>query len=258
MGPGHHRSIGSEAEGPIQRLAPDLKVIALLGFVLAVVATPTRAVWAFGVDAVLVLGVVAIAGLPPRPLARRLTIELPFVAFALLLPFAGRGDQVTVAGLSLSVAGLWAMWGILAKATLATAASVVLAATTPVADLLDGLDRLRLPRVLTAIAGFMVRYLDVTTDQVRRMSIARVSRGDDPRWIWQARATAASAGTLFVRSLERGERVHLAMVARGYDGHLPRVDPPAPHRRSDAARALAVPAAAWGICLAAWWWLGAA
>jgi cobalt/nickel transport system permease protein len=26
------------------------------------------------------------------------------------------------------------------------------------------------------------------------------------------------AGALFIRSFERGERVHLAMVSRGYDG----------------------------------------
>ena len=98
------------------------------------------------------------------------------------------------------------------------AASIVLAATTPVAELLRGLERLRVPRVLVAIAGFMVRYLDVIAGEVRRMRVARLSRGHDPRWIWQARAVAASAGTLFIRSYERGERVHLAMLSRGYAG----------------------------------------
>ena len=53
------------------------------------------------------------------------------------------------------------------------------------------------------------------------MGVARQSRGYDPRWLWQARAVASSAGTLFVRSFERGERVHLAMVSRGYAGAMP-------------------------------------
>ena len=98
---------------------------------------------------------------------------------------------------------------------------LVLAATTPVTELLTGLERLQVPRVLVAIAGFMVRYLDVIAGESARMRIARLSRGYDPRWLWQARAVAASAGTLFVRSYERGERVHLAMCARGYGGTMP-------------------------------------
>ena len=56
------------------------------------------------------------------------------------------------------------------------------------------------------------------------MRVARISRGHDPRWIWQVKALASSAGALFIRSFERGERVHVAMLARGYDGVLPVVD----------------------------------
>jgi cobalt/nickel transport system permease protein len=69
----------------------------------------------------------------------------------------------------------------------------------------------------------MVRYLEVIVGEASRMRIARMSRGYDPRWLWQARAVAASAGTLFVRSFERGERVHLAMVSRGYAGTMPQL-----------------------------------
>jgi cobalt/nickel transport system permease protein len=39
--------------------------------------------------------------------------------------------------------------------------------------------------------------------------------------MWQSKAVASSAGSLFVRSFERGERVYLAMASRGYDGSLP-------------------------------------
>ena len=67
----------------------------------------------------------------------------------------------------------------------------------------------------------MVRYSDVLLDELRRMRIARLSRGHDPRWLWQSRAIGATAGTLFVRSFERGERVHIAMLSRGYDGRMP-------------------------------------
>lgn len=36
-----------------------------------------------------------------------------------------------------------------------------------------------------------------------------------------ARPLAAAAGTMFIRSYERGERVHAAMLSRGYTGEMP-------------------------------------
>ena len=101
------------------------------------------------------------------------------------------------------------------------AASIVLASTTPIPQLLDGLERLRVPTVMVAITAFMIRYGDVIGDEVRRMSIARQSRGSTARWIGQVRALASTAGALFVRSYERGERVYLAMESRGYTGTMP-------------------------------------
>ena len=58
-------------------------------------------------------------------------IEVPFLVFALLLPVVGQGERVEVFGVSLSVAGLWAMWNILVKGTLGVATTAIMAATTP-------------------------------------------------------------------------------------------------------------------------------
>ncbi len=83
------------------------------------------------------------------------------------------------------------------------------------------------------------------------MKVARASRGYDPRWIWQARAVASSAGALFIRSYERGERVYLAMVSRGYQGSFPVLV----ERRAEPVQwgaALFVPALAAVISSAAW------
>ncbi len=226
VGGGHRGTDGLLHVGSssVHRLAPHLKVAATVAFVLAVVATPREAVWALALHALVVASVAALARLPLRLVLRRMRIEVPFLAFAVFLPVVGTGPRVEVLGWSLSEPGLWAAWNIVAKATLGVAAAIVLAATTPVPALLAGLDRLRVPRTLTAIAGFMVRYLDVIAGEAARMRIARLSRGHDPRWLWQARAIGSTAGTLFVRSYERGERVHLAMLARGYDGTMPVVE----------------------------------
>jgi cobalt/nickel transport system permease protein len=201
-----------------------VKLAATLLFVVAVVATPREAFWAFGAHAALVVAAAAAGRLPPGFLLRRLLVEAPFLLFAVFLPFIGSGERVEVIGLSLSRAGLWAAWNIFAKATLGAAASVILAATTRVPDLLKAFSRLRFPRVLTAMMGFMVRYLDVVAGDLGRMRIAQQSRAYRPRWFGQARALGALAGTLFVRSYERGERVYLAMQARGYRGVMPELE----------------------------------
>ena len=158
---------------------------------------------------------------PARWLAKRATIELPFVLLAVALPFAGHGERVTWLGLSLSVDGLYGAWNIFAKGTLGVLASLLLAASTTMRDLILGLDRLRCPPVFTQIATFMLRYLDILADDARRMRIARLSRGYDPRFLWQVKAFAVGVGALFLRAYERGERVYLAMVSRGYTGRLP-------------------------------------
>ena len=115
-------------------------------------------------------------------------------------------------GLTVSEHGLLAAWGLLAKGTLGVLASLTLAATTEPHDLLAGLERLRLPAQLVEIMAFMIRYLDVVTDEMQRMKVARTSRGFSARNPTHWPVVARSAGALFIRSYERGERVHLAML----------------------------------------------
>jgi cobalt/nickel transport system permease protein len=250
MGAGHSHRLFVHGDSPVHHLPPECKVAATVLFVFTVVATPRAAFWAFGLYGLIVVGLAVIAGVALPKLAKRLVIELPFLAFALFLPFIGRGERVQVGFLSLSVAGLWGAWNILVKGTLGVAATSLLGATTTVPELLRGLERLKMPKPIVAITGFMVRYGDVITDDMRRMKIARESRGYDPRWFWQARAVATSAGTLFIRSYERGERVYVAMLSRGYEGALPTLDS-TPTARRDWLVALALPGAAAAICVAA-------
>jgi cobalt/nickel transport system permease protein len=221
MGAGHHHALHLDTGTAIHRLAPEVKIAASVAFTVAVVLTPRTAFWAFGVFALLVAVPVVVARIPVGWLLRRSSIEVPFVLLALALPFIGAGERVSWLGLSLSVEGLYGGWNIVAKATLGVLVSLVLAATTTMRDLILGLDRLRCPQTLTLIATFMLRYLDVLAGEARRMRVARMSRGDDPRFLWQLRGFATGVGALFLRAFERGERVYLAMVSRGYDGRMP-------------------------------------
>lgn len=221
MGTGHSHGLFLDRGSAVHRLPPEVKIVAMVTFTVAVVLTPREAFWAFGTFAAL-LAVVAIAArVRPGWLLTRALIEIPFVLLALALPFLSQGERVTWLGMSLSVDGLYGGWNIFAKGTLGVLASLLLAATTRTDELILGLDRLRCPPMLTQIATFMLRYLEVLGGEAARMRIARISRGDDPRFLWQLKGFAAGIGALFVRAFERGERVYLAMISRGYSGRMP-------------------------------------
>lgn len=247
----HSHALYVHAHSRIHDMAPECKLLAQLLFVFIVVATPKQAFWAFGVYAAILLMLIRLADVPYRFVAKRMVFEVPFVLFAVLLPFIGRGEQVQVWGMSVSVDGLWGAWNILAKATLGVTAGILMAATTTTTEFLRGFDRLRIPKVFVSTASFMIRYMDVVAEEMRRMRIARESRGYDPRWIWQAKAVAATAGALFIRSYERGERVYLAMVSRGYTGSLPQSETVAATREM-WFEALLLPVTAAAVMIAAW------
>ncbi|WP_299540465.1 cobalt ECF transporter T component CbiQ [uncultured Streptomyces sp.] len=248
MASGHAHTLYRHGHSPVHALPPHCKLAAVLCFVLVVVSTPREALWAFGAYALLLAAVAALARVSAGFLLKRLVIEVPFVAFALLMPFVVPGEQVTFLGLHVSEPGLWGAWNVLAKGTLGVGASVLLAATTELRDLLLGLQRLRLPPLLVQIASFMLRYGDVITDEMRRMSVARRSRGFEARGVRHWGVLAKSAGALFIRSYERGERVHLAMVSRGYTGTMPVIDE-VTATRAQWAYAAALPLPALLICL---------
>ena len=118
MGAGHSHALYLPGTSPLHRARPQCKLAAGLLFVLAVVATPREAFWAYGVYALLLAALARAAAIPLPTLARRLVIELPFLLFALFLPLVGQGERVEVLGMSLAREGLWAAWNIVAKGTL--------------------------------------------------------------------------------------------------------------------------------------------
>jgi len=239
----HQQELDTGVETPLHRAPAECKVAATLLFVIAVALVPRGdLVWPYALDAAILLAVAIVARVDPRMLGARLLIELPFVLFVLILPFVAED-------------GWWLAFGIVAKATLAVLATAVLAWTTPPAEILRGAERLGMPRPLVAIAGFAIRYLQVIADELRRMRLARVQRGDTARWLWQSSAATRGFGALAVRTFERGERVHTAMLARGYDGRMPAL------RLTPAATPLAwaaagiVPLAAIAVLVAARGWV---
>ena len=251
MGAGHAHALYVHEHSAIHHLAPETKVAAAFGFVVGVAITPREAFLAFAFDGLAVVALAMVARLRWRFVLTRASVITPFLILALLIPFVSSGERIDVFGLAVSREGLWGAWNILAKASLGVTASILLAGTTEIPEILRGLSRLRVPAAFTAIAGFMARYLEVISGELSRMRTAMTARGYDPRWLWQAKPIAASAGSLFIRSYERGERVHSAMVARGYDGVMPdlghRKATPGEWARVALLPSVSVAGAIWGL-----------
>jgi cobalt/nickel transport system permease protein len=221
LGAGHTHALYIHEHSRLHDVAPEVKIVAALGFVISVAITPRRAILAFGLYALVVLALALWSRVPVRFLALRLTAVLPFIAFAVVIPFVASGTQTEILGMQVSVEGLWGSWNIMVKALLGASVSILLTATTEIPEIIRGLGLLKVPATFTGIATFMIRYLELITDELSRVRVAMTSRGYDPRWLHQTRPIATSAGAMFVRSYERGERVHAAMLARGFDGEMP-------------------------------------
>jgi cobalt/nickel transport system permease protein len=222
MAAGHgHGLLHRPGSSVVHRLPPQVKIVSVLLAILAVVATPAHLFFAFGLYLLVLFAVWVVVAIPPGWYLRRAVIELPFVVLAVVLPVVGTGPRTQLLGVSVSIDGTLAGWNILAKGTIGVLCSLTLAATTTPTELLWGLRRLHAPKLLVTITTLMIRYLDVIVAEARRMRVARISRGHDPRFLWQVGATARGVGSLFIRAYERGERVHLAMLSRGWQGWLP-------------------------------------
>jgi cobalt/nickel transport system permease protein len=202
--------------------------VAVLAFIVVSVATPITFWPAFIAYFVAIFAVSLVAKIPTFTLLTRALIEIPFIFFAILMPFFGTGERFEIGPLNLYRESLLAAAGIVVKGTLGVLSAVVLSTSTTARELLRGLEKLKLPKLMVQIAAFMLRYVNVINDEMTRMKIARESRGFIATGLkdWKVIATAASA--LFIRSYERGERVHLAMLSRGYTGVLP-------HEQSEGA-----------------------
>ena len=214
----------------VHRADARLKCGGTVVFIAAVTSLPV-AVWMYlgaFCAGVWLLALVSRIGLA-RTFKRSL-IAVPFlmVAVPTIFTFEGRTLQSWDLGLMTltpTYEGLVFVATIMWKGWIAVTASVVLASTTRYLDISAALRWFRVPALLVAVMEMMYRYVFLLGAEGRRMLAARRSRsaaapglssgGSVP---WRARVTGQMAGSLFVRTLNRAERVHMAMASRGYDG----------------------------------------
>jgi cobalt/nickel transport system permease protein len=219
-------------DSPVHRLDPRVKVVLAVLFACSNAVLPDGSWLAFSLSLGLVLLVTLLAGLPAPYAVTRSVVALPFALAAGALLFTVPGAplatwQVGPWLLQPTDAGLVRVASILARTLLSVMGVVLLAATTPFPDMAHALRHLRVPDSLVAILAFGYRYLFVLGDESMRLIRARRARSAAAPGLesggsvaWRAMVTGHMAGQLFLRSIERADRVQQAMAARGYAGHL--------------------------------------
>ncbi|MEA3335702.1 MAG: cobalt ECF transporter T component CbiQ [Chloroflexota bacterium] len=226
-----------ETNSIVHRLDPRVKLVSALVFILACALTPDGAWLAFAALGVLLLVLIIISDLSIMTLMKRSIVALPFALAAVTVMFTIPGETLATiplpfsAGkyqLSISDAGLVRFVTIMLKSWLSVLMALLLSATTTFPDILRAMRGIGVPRVLVSVIAFMYRYIFVLGDEALRLMRAREARtatGSDGRRsggniIWRAKVVGGMAGSLFVRSLSRSERVYQAMVSRGYTGEM--------------------------------------
>ena len=218
----------------VHRADPRLKLVLTLAFILATATLPSGAWLAFVPMFGIVWAAVLLSRLSVPRMAFRSTIVLPFAMVALPTIFNRPGDVVFELDLGLvtldaTTAGLTFFATVLLKSWASVTAAVLLTATTPQIELLRALRAVKVPAILVTIVSMTYRYLFVLADEAHRMLRARQSRSASGAGrsggsvAWRGRVTGNMAGSLFVRSLDRSDRIYQAMLARGYDGTVRRV-----------------------------------
>jgi cobalt/nickel transport system permease protein len=221
----------------IHQLDARVKLVAAILFILATALTPDGVWLAYILLAALVLGVIVVSRLGLGFVQRRAAVALPFVLAAVTVAFSTPGRsmlavQVFRWEVAITDAGLARFVSILFKSWLSVQMAVVLTASTRFPALLQAMRSLHLPKILVSIIGFTYRYIFVIGDEVLRLLRARAARSSAPDGrgggsvFWRARVTGGMAGSLFLRSIERSERIYDAMLARGYDGEVRSLQPP--------------------------------
>jgi cobalt/nickel transport system permease protein len=168
------------------------------------------------------VAILLIAHVPVRFALRRVVLLSPLIlALAAAQPLLLRQPvEVHFGPWHYSLAAGWLAAGSLAlRFALGLIALTALMSTTPFSSLLAALRSFHLPRTLVMMLGFVYRYLFVLLDEGMRLRRSRDFRGARLAPARQRLAAVGSViGALFVRTLDRSNRVHLAMASRGFDG----------------------------------------
>jgi len=206
-------------DSAVHRIDPCAKIITVLAFILAVVSFDRYAFSSLVPFVFFPLILAAAGGVPLGSLGRKIALVAPFaLMLGLFNPLLDR-HPVVLAG-SVTIAGGWVSFAsIFLRFVLTVAAALVLVAVTGIHAVASGLERLGVPRVFAVQILFLHRYLFVLSEEAARMARARACRSLGKQGSGLG-SYGPMVGHLLLRTVDRAQRIHVAMTSRGFDGEV--------------------------------------
>lgn len=209
----------ASCDNELTRLDPRAKVVTTLVFVVMVVSSGKYEVSALLPFFLFPFILIARADLPLGYLAKKLLLAAPFAFFVgVFNPFFDHSTQLQLNGLSIS--GGWLSFAsIMLRFILTVSTALILIATTSFTGVCLALERLGAPRVFVLQLLFLYRYLFVLIDEGARLNRAQTLRSFNGRGRG-LKVLGSLLGQLLLRTLDRAQRIHMAMLCRGFDGEV--------------------------------------
>jgi cobalt/nickel transport system permease protein len=162
---------------------------------------------------------ITVGELPFGYILRKILIVLPFALLVGL--FNPLFDRTVIMQLgSLDIWGGWLSYlSILIRAILTASSAIILVAITGFPAICEALEKMGMPQAFAVQLLFLYRYIFVLTDEGVRTARARQLRCFSSRGPG-VRQFSALLGHLLLRTWERAERIHMAMLARGFAGEV--------------------------------------
>lgn len=207
------------SESLLYRFEPRLKIVSLFLYSISLAFFKSYQVLLFSLFLSSLL--VVFSRLPVKEIVKRLLPVNLMVAFLwLFLPFSTGGEMIyTVGPLSVTKEGLGLATLLTIKANALVLLFIAFVASTPVNTAGHAMGKLGMPDKLVHLFFFTYRYLHVIHGEYLRLKRAMLIRGFVPGTnIHTYRSYAYLVGMLLVKSVERAERVHDAMLCRGFTG----------------------------------------
>ena len=201
----------AQLDSPLHILEPRSKLLAFTALIVCVLSIPPNRGYLFVACFFATTILMGISQIPLNFIVGRTLLLLPFIVLA---------------SLAVPWKGLQGFGALFMRAVLCLLLLILLTNTTRFVELLRGLRRMGCPQVLVMNMSFLYRYFFVLTEEAMRMKQARDCRrvGRAP-FIGELKILSSMLGTLLIRSFERAERMHGAMLSRGYAGEFPVTSP---------------------------------
>lgn len=202
----------------IHRLDPRAKVLATLVFVVTVVSFGKYEVTALVPFLLFPVAMVALGNLPVAYVIKKIALLCPFaLVVGIFNPIFDREVLVQIG--SLGITGGWLSFAsIVMRSILTVGAAIVLVGVTGFPGVCRALERIGMPRVFAVQLLFLYRYIFVLTDEGSRMERARKLRSLGKKM--EPGIFGSLVGHLLLRTWQRAERIHMAMLARGFTGEF--------------------------------------